>query len=78
MDIWSNLNNSFKELKSNTFMILIGLTESLFLCMMFIFIFCWTPRLKESYPKTDTTEVFTLFMFSLTVGGSLFKVNFFW
>jgi len=73
--IFSNLKDSVLELKNNTFMMLIGLTESLFLGMMFIFIFCWTPRLKESYAKTDTSEVFTMFMFSLTVGGALFKVK---
>ena len=75
MDIFNNLKKSLIELKNNKFMIFIGITESFFLGMMFIFIFCWTPRLQYSYDKTDTSEVFTLFMFSLTVGGSLFKVN---
>jgi len=31
--------------------------------------------LQEVNPNADPGEVFTLFMFSLTAGGTLFKVN---
>jgi len=60
---------------SKPFLILIGFTESLFLVIMHIFIFVWGPKLHEGNPTADTGEVFTLFMFSLTAGGTLFKVS---
>lgn len=58
-------------------MILIGLTESLLFSVLHIFIFIWSPVIKEMKNNADTSEIFILFMLSMMVGGTVFKVNFF-
>ncbi len=57
------------------FLFLVAITESLFLIVMHIFLLVWRPRLQETKQSPELNEVFTLFMFSLTAGGTLFKVS---
>ena len=61
-------------MKNKPFIILIGLTESLLFCVLHLFIFIWTPTLRELNSQLDTNEIFTLFMMSLMVGGAGFRV----
>lgn len=57
----------------NPFILLIGITESLYFAMLHIFIFSWAPTLKKINPNVDVTYVFTLLMMSLMTGGSTFR-----
>lgn len=75
IDVFKNIQESLNVCKRSPFIILIGLTESLLFAVLHIFIFCWTPTLKEMNPEVDTGEVFTLFMISLMVGGASFRVS---
>ncbi len=69
-----NVKDGIVYLKNKPFTILIGLTESLMFSMLHIFIFVWTPVMKELNPNVNTSEVFTLFMMSLMVGAACFRV----
>jgi MFS family permease len=75
--VFKNIKTSLIACKNDPFIILIGLTESMLFAVLHIFIFSWTPTLKELKKDVDTGEVFTLFMISLMVGGSSFRVNYF-
>jgi hypothetical protein len=72
-----NVKNNIILLKDKPTYILIGLTESLLFSTLHIFIFIWTPVLRDLNPKVETNDVFTLFMMSLMVGGGLFRVKLF-
>jgi hypothetical protein len=69
-----NVKNGIVECGKNPFIILIGLTESLIFSCLHVFIFAWTPTLRELKSDVDTSEVFTLFMMSLMLGGAAFRV----
>jgi hypothetical protein len=75
MDVMRNIFDCLKELYKQPFIILIGLTESLLFATLHIFIFSWTPSLRELKSDVDTNEVFTLFMISLMLGGASFRVK---
>jgi hypothetical protein len=72
--VLSNLKDSIKVCVKDPFIIVIGLTESLLFATLHIFIFIWTPILREYNNSVDTGEVFTIFMMALMAGGSLFRV----
>lgn len=55
-------------------MIILGFTESFLFSILQIFIFSWSPTIKEIKPDVDTSEIFILFMLSMMVGGTFFKV----
>jgi MFS family permease len=74
IDVFRNINESLAQCRRSPFIILIGLTESLLLATLHIFIFMWTPIIREMNPEADTSEIFTLFMMSLMLGGSAFRV----
>ncbi len=57
-------------------MIILGLTESFLFSILQIFIFVWSPIIKELNSEADTSEIFLLFMLSMMLGGTLFKVKF--
>lgn len=71
----TNLKEGIKCCINTPFLALIGLTESLLLACLHIFIFIWTPTLKSLNTSCDTGQVFTLFMIALIVGGIAFKVR---
>lgn len=75
IDVFINIKDSLGVCKRQPFIILIGLTESLLFAVLHIFIFIWTPILREAKESVDTSEVFTLFMMALMVGGSSFRVK---
>jgi MFS family permease len=77
IDVFKNSYEALKELYQKPFLILIGITEALLFGVLHIFIFVWNPTLKELKPDYDPSEVFTIFMIALMVGGSSFRVNFF-
>jgi MFS transporter, MFS domain-containing protein family, molybdate-anion transporter len=77
MDVIKNIRDCLKELYKQPFIILIGLTESLLFATLHIFIFSWTPTLRQLKSDVDTNEVFTMFMISLMVGGASFRVRYF-
>jgi len=56
-------------------MILLGLLESLLFSILQIFIFIWSPVIKEINPLAETSEIFLLFMLCMMVGGTIFKVK---
>jgi len=56
-------------------MIILGLTESFLFSILQIFIFIWSPTLKELKPNAETSEIFLLFMLSMMLGGTVFKVK---
>lgn len=56
-------------------MIILGLTESFLFSILQIFIFIWSPTIKELKKDAETSEIFLLFMLSMMLGGTLFKVN---
>jgi MFS family permease len=74
-DVLANIAESLKVCYSKSFIILIGITESLLFTTLHIFIFMWSPALKELNPEVNNSEIFTLFMIALMLGGALFKVN---
>jgi hypothetical protein len=74
MDALVNVKNGLILLKNKPTYILIGLTESLLFSTLHIFIFIWSPILRELNSKVETNEVFTLFMMSLMAGGAFYRV----
>lgn len=74
-EVLSNVKQSLIHCKNNPFIILIGLTESFLFVTLHIFIFIWTPVLKDMNPEADTSDIFMLFMLSLMLGGASFRVN---
>ena len=74
-EVFANVIQSLKACKENPFIILIGLTESLIFVTLHIFIFIWTPILKDINPDAETSDIFTLFMLSLMLGGTSFRVR---
>jgi hypothetical protein len=74
IDVLDNIKDGLVILKQKPAFILIGLTESLLFSVLHIFIFIWTPTLRDINPKIETNEIFTLFMMSLMVGGACFRV----
>jgi len=75
-DVFMNILKSLKECRKKPFIILIGLTESFMFVTLHIFIFIWTPVLKDLNSEVETSEIFTLFMLSLMLGGATFRVKF--
>ncbi len=55
------------------FIFVLGLSESLNLCILHTFIFTWSPTLKEIDSNADVSYVFTLLMMSLMTGGAAFR-----
>jgi hypothetical protein len=76
MDALINVKNGLVILKKEPTYVLIGLTESLLFSTLHIFIFIWTPILRDINPKVETNDVFTLFMMSLMLGGAFFRAMF--
>jgi hypothetical protein len=74
-EVFANVKESLKACRDNPFIILIGLTESFIFVTLHIFIFIWTPILKDINPDADTSDIFTLFMLSLMLGGTTFRVR---
>lgn len=70
----SNSLNTIREIKRKPILFYIGLTESLLFCCLQVFIFVWTPTLKELNPKADNGRIFTLFMMAFMAGGTSFRV----
>jgi hypothetical protein len=73
--MFNNIKSSLALIKEKPVYMWIGLTESLLFSILQIFIFIWTPILKQKNPEVETSEVFTLFMMALMVGGAFFRVN---
>jgi hypothetical protein len=62
-----------KIMVKKPFIFIIGLSESLNLCILHTFIFTWSPTLKEIDSNADVSYVFTLLMMSLMTGGAAFR-----
>ena len=67
----SKLSGSIKMDKN---MWVLGLSQSLFLGAMYIFVFLWTPTLDISNPNIPYGLVFATFMVMISIGGGLFKL----
>lgn len=73
MDVLSNTLSAFKVLLSNKLVFFIGLTESMLLSVLHIFIFIWSPTIKNLKSDVDFSYVFTILMMSLMTGGAAFR-----
>lgn len=69
-----NSINTIREIRHQPILFYIGLTESLLFCCLQVFIFVWTPTLKELNPKVENGQVFTMFMMAFMAGGTSFRV----
>ncbi len=63
-------------MKANPLFIFIGLSESLILSMLHIFIFSWVPTIKKVKDDPSTSNIFTTLMMAMMVGGGFFRVLF--
>jgi hypothetical protein len=78
IDVLKNFVSSLIVCVKNPFIIIIGITESMLLAILHIFQFSWTPALRELKDDLNTSEVFTIFMIALILGGTSFRVNYFY
>lgn len=78
IDVLTNTTNCIKILYRQPFLIAIGITESLFMSLLHIFIFCWVPTIKEYNSEADTSNIFMSLMLSLMCGGAFFRVAYFY
>jgi len=75
LDVISNIENALAVIRNNKKLIILGLIESFLFSILQIFIFIWSPIIKDLKPDAETSEIFLLFMLSMMLGGTIFKVN---
>uniref|UniRef100_A0A6B2L655 Molybdate-anion transporter n=1 Tax=Arcella intermedia TaxID=1963864 RepID=A0A6B2L655_9EUKA len=71
---------ALNTLKTDISVSLLGLTQSLFEGAMYVFVFMWTPMLKESYPEFEDRSlglhglIFAGFMVMIMLGSSVYML----
>ena len=71
---WSQLENAFKELK-NVDVLCIGLIEGIALGILNIFLFSWTPILKQSTPGgMNVGFIYTCMVLTMIIGTKSYEV----
>jgi hypothetical protein len=75
LGVLNNIKNALNVIKNNPSMIILGLTESFLFSILQIFIFIWSPIIKELNSKAELSEIFLLLMLSMMLGGTIFKVR---
>lgn len=58
---------------SNPLIFMLGIVQSLFECVMYVFVFLWTPILDPRHPPLGL--VFSVFMVCIMIGSSLYQFS---
>lgn len=58
---------------SNRLIFMLGIVQSLFECVMYVFVFLWTPILDPRHPPLGI--VFSVFMVCIMIGSSIYQLS---
>lgn len=58
---------------TNRLIFMLGMVQSLFECVMYVFVFLWTPLLDHKHPPLGL--VFSVFMVCIMIGSSIYQLS---